>query len=275
MKKLDSLTLIGLFLGLIMLIWGMSSSAGIKMFFDLPSLMITIGGSFCALLINYSIDEIKKIGKIFMASTREMSYSKIKLLKHFTSISKKARREGLLSLEKELSTMEDEFLKNGLRMVIDGIEPETIKEIMDLEIDEVSERHIKAANIFKTWGGYAPAFGMIGTLLGLVKMLGSLSDTSTLASGMAKALMATFYGAVLAYAILNPIAANLNVKNEKEISAKEMILEGILAIQSGVNPRIIEQKLINYLSPEEKLEYSKGNLNSEGAFNQWLGREEI
>jgi chemotaxis protein MotA len=267
MKKLDSLTLVGLLLGVVMLIWGMNSSAGLKIFWDLPSVIITIGGSFCALLINYSLGEIKNISKVFVASTKEVPATGIELVNQFTEISKKARKDGLLSLEDTINDMDNEFLKNGLKMVVDGIEPEIIREIMDLEIDEMSSRHTNASNIFKSWGGYAPAFGMIGTLIGLIQMLANLSDSSALASGMAKALITTFYGAVLANVVLNPLAANLSVKNQKEVSMREMMLEGILAIQSGVNPRIIEQKLMNYLSPKEKLEYLKAATTTKGALN--------
>ena len=150
-------------------------------------------------------------------------------------------------------------------MVVDGIEPETIIEILELEIGEMENRHSQGASIFSTWGAYAPGFGMLGTLIGLIQMLQNLSDATTIAQGMGKALITTFYGSLLANIFCNPIAANLQKKSEKEVNIREMMLEGVLAIQSGVNPRIVEEKLISYLEPAERLEYLKNNAeNSEG-----------
>lgn len=265
MKKFDSLTVIGLVAGVIMLFFGMHNSAGFKIFFDFPSLLIAIGGSFCALLVNYSLDEIKNIGKVFISATKDTEISGSEIVTQFTDISKKARKDGLLSLEDYINTMEDEFLKNGLRMVVDGIEPEMIKEIMELEIDEMINRHTKGSNIFKSWGNYAPAFGMIGTLIGLIQMLSNLNDSGSLASGMAKALVTTLYGVILANMILNPIAANLGVKSAKEVAIREMIVEGVISIQAGINPRMIEEKLVKYLSPKERVEYLKNTSSLKGA----------
>lgn len=149
-------------------------------------------------------------------------------------------------------------------MVVDGIEPETIREIMELEIDEMEKRHKSGADMLKTWGGYSPAFGMIGTLIGLIQMLANLTDSSTIASGMGKALITTFYGSVMANMVFNPMGANLMFKSGVEATTREMVLEGVLAIQSGVNPRIMEEKLVSYLSPTERQAYSKVQVSGEG-----------
>lgn len=256
MKKKDFLTTIGIVLGFGLVLWGMSAGgAKLKIFFDPASIAITVGGSFAALLIAYPISAMRRVMKIIIQSFKESTMSSTDIINSFTNLSRKARREGLLSLEDEMSQLTNEFLKKGLQMVVDGIEPETIKEIMELEIGEMERRHTDGANMLKAWAAYAPAFGMIGTLIGLIQMLANLSDSSSLASGMGKALITTFYGALIANLILIPIAQNLNYKSSIEVNNREMMLEGILAIQSGVNPRIVEEKLTTYLSPQDRAIY--------------------
>ena len=262
MKKSDSLTAIGLAVGAGMLLFSMMSGSSLVIFFDAASIMITVGGSFCALLISYSMDEIKKVMPLLSEAFKEKSFSGVEVIKIFTSLSRKARREGLLSLEDEIIQIEDEFLKKGLQMVIDGIEPETIKEILELEVDEMAMRHTAGANVFQTWGAYAPGFGMIGTLIGLIQMMQNLSDAATIAIGMGKALLTTLYGSLLANLFCQPIAANLRNKSEKEVAMRSMVVEGILAIQSGVNPRIVEEKLLTYISPGERAAYLKETTES-------------
>lgn len=265
MKKSDILTSVGLILSIVLMIYGMLIGSSLKIFWDVASVIITVGGSLSALLITYSLEEVKNMGKLFMQAFKENKSSGKDIIIRFGSLSKKARREGLLSLEDDISEMEDPFMKKGLQMVVDGIEPETIREILELEIGEMENRHSQGASIFSTWGAYAPGFGMLGTLIGLIQMLQNLSDATTIAQGMGKALITTFYGSLLANIFCNPIAANLQKKSEKEVNIREMMLEGVLAIQSGVNPRIIEEKLISYLEPAERLEYLKNNAeNSEG-----------
>ncbi|MBM7869409.1 chemotaxis protein MotA [Clostridium pascui] len=263
MKRRDILTAIGITLGFGMMIWGMSmvniaeySIGQLKLFWDISAVIITIGGSFCALLIAYPFNTFKKLSKIIIQAFRESEKSAPDIIGEFISLSRKARRGGLLSLEDEISSIEEDFLKKGLQMVVDGIEPETIREIMDLEISEMERRHKEGIELLRTWGGYAPAFGMAGTLIGLIQMLANLSDSSQIASGMAKALITTFYGSLMAYLIFNPMAANLSLKSEQEVVIRDMMLEGILSIQSGVNPRIVEEKLMTYLSPEERKTYA-------------------
>lgn len=255
MKKTDILTAVGLFGGMLLVLWGMNSDAGILIFFDPASIAITVGGSLASLLITVSMDDFKKMGKVFLQSFKENKSAGIDTIFRFSILSKRARRDGLLSLEDEITKVEDNFLKKGLQMVVDGIEPEVIREILELEIGEMEDRHLAGASLFSTWGLYAPAFGMIGTLVGLIQMLVSLEDASLIATGMSKALITTFYGSLLANLFCNPVAANLQRKSSREAKSREMMVEGILAIQSGVNPRIVEEKLITYLNPKERLEY--------------------
>ena len=269
MKKLDLATAIGIIAGFACVIWGCIGGNGVKSlinFYDFPSIVITIGGSLCAMMINYPMKDFKKLFVVLKQSFLEQIMDNEAIVSTFTNLSKKARKDGLLSLEDEISDIDDYYLKKGLQMVVDGIEPETIRDIMELEIEEMEQRHTVGIDMLKAWGGYAPAFGMIGTLLGLIQMLANLTDSSQIASGMAVAIVTTFYGAVLANLIFNPMAAKLSTKTVKESSTREMMLEGILSIQSGVNPRIIEDKLLCYLSPKERIVYlNSGSSNAEGA----------
>ncbi|MCB2291925.1 motility protein A [Clostridium algoriphilum] len=256
MKKHDFLTTIGIVVGTGLTVWGMASGGtNLKIFYDFASILITVGGSFAALLIAYPISAMKRITNVIFQSFKESTSSSTEIIETFKNLSQKARKEGLLSLEDEMDVLTNEFLKKGLQMVVDGLEPEIIKEIMELEIDEMERRHTDGANMLKAWAAYAPAFGMIGTLVGLIQMLANLSDSSALASGMGKALITTFYGALLANLVLVPMAQNLNYKSSIEVNSCEMIINGILAIQLGVNPRIIEEKLTSYLSPPERLKF--------------------
>lgn len=256
MKKSDALTSVGLLLGGGLILYAMiAGGLGLGIFIDIPSVAITVGGSFAGVLIAYGMDDIKNLGKILGQSFKESKESQTEIVSMFAELSKKARKEGLLSLEEDIGQLEDKFLKKGLQMVVDGIEPEVTREILELEIGEMERRHAHNASIFKIWGAYAPAFGMLGTLVGLVLMLADLGDASAIASGMATALLTTFYGSLLANLFCNPVGQNLSAKSQKEVAARELMLEGILAIQSGVNPRIVEEKLITYLSPQDKLAY--------------------
>ncbi|SFC61373.1 motility protein A [Clostridium uliginosum] len=264
MKKTDVMTAVGLVLGMGLMTYGMASggsgASNLKLFWDLSSIAITLGGSIAAVIIVYPLDEIKKAGKLFAQSFKEPASSGMETIKQFADLSKKARRDGLLSLEDTIAELEDDFLKQGLQMVVDGIEPESIKEILELDICEMESRHKSGAGIFSAWGAFAPGFGMLGTLIGLIQMLANLTDSSTIASGMGKALITTFYGSLIANIFASPIAQNLMLKSQKECTMKEMMLEGILSIQSGVNPRIVEDKLIAYLSPQERKVYAQSNL---------------
>lgn len=263
MKKNDLLTGVGLVVCFAVVIYGIVQGGSLMLFWDPASVYITFGGSISALLMTYSMDEVKNMGKLSIQAFKETKSSTMEIIIQFTDLSKKARREGLLSLEDDISQMDDQFLKKGLQMVVDGIEPETIKEILELEIGEMETRHGRGMGIFSAWGAYGPAFGMLGTLIGLIQMLANVSDVNSITSGMGVALITTFYGSVIANMICLPISSNLREKSAKEVGEREMKLEGILSIQSGVNPRIVEEKLMTYLPPTEKLVYLNNSIESD------------
>lgn len=265
MKKTDILTPAGFVLGAVLIGYGIISGGPFSIFIDIPSIFICVGGSLSALLITYTMDEMKDMMGALGNAFKENSVSQKDIISQFSSLSQRARKDGLLSLEEEISNIGDDFFKKGMQMVIDGIEPETIKEILELEIYESENRAMNVAGMYTAWGGYAPGFGMIGTLIGLVQMMQNLNDIQSIAVGMGVALLTTFYGSFLANYFCNPIGANLKRQCAIESGIRAMMLEGILAIQSGVNPRIVEEKLLTYLSPKDRLEYINSNSeNTEG-----------
>lgn len=260
MKKNDFSTAAGLLLGTAAVLYGMLLGGNLKTFWDVPSIFITLFGSFFALIISFPFDTLKKLPQILKNAFIDKYIPADELITTFVELSKKARRNGLLSLEDEISKIEDSFLKQGIQMVVDGLEPETIKEILELEISEMEKRHQSGTSILKSWASLAPAFGMIGTLIGLIQMLSQLQDQSRLGPAMAVSLITSFYGALLANLVFTPLANKLDQKSSIEINRREMMLEGILTIQSGVNPRILEDKLKTYLSPAERERYQQANI---------------
>ncbi len=252
MKKIDILTVAGVVLGSVLVLWGILMGSPIGAFINWPGMVIVLGGSTGALLVSFPMEQIKQVAKVTMQALFENKRDVGALAESFAGLAQRARREGLLALEDDLEELEDPFMRNGLQMVIDGFEPESIRDIMETDIRSLGMRHTMGQNVFRTWGGIAPAFGMIGTLIGLVQMLTSLDDPEMIGPGMAVALLTTFYGTLLANLVLNPIAAKLAIRSEAEMSYREAIVDSLLALQAGVNPRIVQEKLKAYLSPQER-----------------------
>ena len=239
MKRSDILTPIGMLLGIGLIVFAISQgNVGLAGFYDLVSVIITIGGSYAALLITFSLDEVKMMGTISKGLFKTPSMNKIDVINQFKEISIKSR-------------------KTGLELVVDGIEGDLIVEILNNNISEIEGRYSKGAKMYKTWGSYAPAFGMIGTLVGLIQMLAELDNPDNIASGMAAALITTFYGALLANLILNPLGFNLENKGQREVENREMMLIGILSIKNGDSTRVLEEKLKSFLNEKEKVKYEK------------------
>lgn len=256
MRRKDILTPIGIILGVGLILFSISDgSVGIKGFYDLLSIYITVGGSLAALIITYPLEEIKLVLRMTRNLFETPTVNKLEMIETFKDLSIDARKNGLLSLENRINQIDDDFMKTGLELVVDGIESELIIEVMNNKIDEVINRHSKGAKVYKTWGAYAPAFGMIGTLIGLIQMLAALDNPDMIASGMAKALITTFYGALMANLILNPLGYNLQNKGEKEAENRDMMLVGILSIKNGESTRVLEEKLMSFLTEKEKTLY--------------------
>jgi len=256
---LDLATIIGIVLGLGLVIVSILMGSSIAIFIHIPSLMIVIGGSTAATLVAFKLEEIigviGVVKKAFFAGKTDLAA----IIDLIIKLSKKARREGLLAIDKDVSELDDSFMRTGLEMAIDGTEPESIKSVMETELSYTIERHKKGQQIFNALGMYAPAFGMIGTLIGLIAMLQKLEDPSQIGGGMAVALITTFYGALAANLIYLPLAGKLKNRSDEESVKKEMIIQGVLAIQAGEHPKIINVKLLNFIPPKQRVfESSEG-----------------
>jgi len=253
---MDLATIIGTILAFSLVIMAIIMGGTLDAFINLPSLLIVVGGTIGATAINYPLKDILKVIKVVKnAIFCKDSVNFSELISNFLKMADKARREGILSLEGFIKDSHDEFLKYGLRLCVDGVEPQSIKQILEKDIKSSSERHELGVNIFLSMGSYAPAFGMIGTLIGLVQMLAKLDDPSNIGPAMAVALITTFYGALLANAVFLPIAGKLKTKSEEEIFVKKIMLEGIMGISNGDNPRILEQKLNTFLPSKERVSF--------------------
>lgn len=246
---MDLASVIGTALAWIMVIWGIASGGDPMAFVDVPSLAITIGGALGGTILSSPMERVKSAGKILKNAFVTEQIDMVGLIQTLVSFAEKARREGLLSLEEDAGQIDDVFMKKAIQLVVDGTDPELVRNILDTEIGLTEDRHKANAEFYSTLGSMGPAFGMIGTLIGLIQMLGNLSDPDALGPGMAVALVTTMYGSMLANMIANPFATKLKVNSGKEILAREMMIEGILAIQAGENPRIVEEKLKIYLPP--------------------------
>lgn len=219
---------------------------------DLPSAVMTIGGSYFCLWglapMNKCIGIFKIIGRTFKIP----DFGEKQTVQNMVALSEKARREGILALEDGLDDLPDAFMRSGLRLVVDGTDGAVIRAIMENEMNQVEARHLEWINVVVQWAGFAPGFGMMGTVIGLIGMLNNLEDKSSLGPNMAVALMTTLYGAMMANWLLGPWAQKLTWHNQMEMRSKEMVIEGVLAIQAGENPRIMAQKLLTYLNPVDR-----------------------
>ncbi|WP_100405133.1 flagellar motor protein MotP [Bacillus solitudinis] len=257
MKKFDIMTPIGIILGVVVLLMAVFSNAGpsgLIFFIQLASVLIVVGGLVSAIVITFSLPELKTIPKILREAFRTENHDLQKLINTFVDLSGRARREGLLALEAGLEDVEDPFIRKGVLLAVDGIEPDIIKDIMMAEVIAMEERHRKGRSVLEKAGEYAPAWGMIGTLVGLVLMLQNLNDPSTLGPNMAVALLTTLYGSVMANLIFLPMATKLTNKTDQEVFVKQIIIEGVIGVQSGQNPKILEEKLSAFLSDKLKKE---------------------
>ena len=246
---MDLASIIGLTLGVGFIAYGILSGGCILTFINFPSMMIVGGGTIGATLLNYPLNEVIGVIRVVKKAFLHTEESPVGIIETLVSFAETARREGILSLEQKAASLDDEFLKKGINLAVDGTEPEYIKEIMTTETNYISERHMVGARIFDSMGAYAPAFGMIGTLIGLINMLLKMDDPSTIGPSMAIALITTLYGAFLANLIFLPIAGKLRARSANELLIKELCIEGIMSIQSGDNPRIVEGRLKAFLSP--------------------------
>jgi len=250
--------IIGLVWGITALILGiLFAKSSILLFYDLPSIMITVGGSIASLMVGYPLKKLLKIPVFFKQALFPPSYDLNELIVTIVSFSEKARREGLLALEDDLEELDDPYMRKGLQLIVDGTDPELVKNILENEVEQMVNRHDENKRVFDDWATFAPAFGMIGTLMGLVMMLVNLSDRASIGPYLAVAIITTFYGAIICYLFCQPLAARLDCMTNDEVLYRAIIVMGVLSIQSGDNPRIVKDKLITFLPPELREEITK------------------
>lgn len=237
----------GLILGSILL-----GSAPLTAFIDLPSVLVVIGGAMAAAMMAFPLKSFLSLPlvmkKAFLNKQADLSI----IINQLVVLAEVARRDGLLALESKMANVENPVIKSGLQMAIDGNDADTIESVMRTEMEAISRRHKEGKSILDQLARFAPAYGMIGTLMGLIMMLSDMSDPSSIGSGMAVALITTLYGAITANVVFQPFAEKLGLLSKAELNSIELVVRGVLAIQSGESPRALEQRLMTYLHPKKR-----------------------
>ncbi len=277
---MDRSTLIGLAGGFGLISLAILSQGNFLAFVSIASFLIVMGGVLAATLINYSanhITETYSILKQTLTSTRSNLTDYVEMMIMFA---RRARRNGLLVLDDDVGYVEDDYLRNGLELAIDGISEENLQQVLDDEIASIERQQDQGVKVLESMGGYSPAFGMIGTIIGLVLMLQNLEDPETLGAGLSIALITTFYGTTMANLVFTPLAGKLQERSEKLVVEKSMLRAGIVSLANGENPRIMEKKMLSFVEPEERAEYlrihgSKGysQQQEEKLYNHWVNQQ--
>lgn len=256
---MDIATIIGLSAGLVCIALGIISAGGsIGPFLDAPSFIIVIGGTLGSLSTTNTLPDL--IGGLkAIKLTFKVPDDNIKvIITKVIELSNVARKEGLLSLEEAASDLNDPFLKKGILLIVDGTDPDLVRGIMETELVSIEGRHKKKIAFWDTLALYGPAWGMIGTLLGLIVALGNLDDVGSLGPTLAVCFITTLYGSVVSNMLAQPVAGKLKIQNGSEMMVKEIMIEGLLSIQAGENPRVIEEKLKSFLAPSDRASSEEG-----------------
>ena len=275
---MDFTGIIGLAAGLLLVIFGIvfdSDSGSIVMstlnnFINYPSMAITFGGTIAATFMSFPLSYFKQIPRHMRIIFRRSEYDPEKTIEKLVDLAREARRKGLLSLEDKANQEEDSFLKNSVMLIVDAIDPVKVKEMLDNELNSLEDRHAHGWQFYEKFATYAPAFGMIGTLIGLVNMLASMDmdaegGATKMAQGMSVALITTFYGSMLANLVLMPIAHKLHTRHDEEMVCKEIIVEGVIAIQAGDNPKHVEERLKAFLREKTRVKDEKAGAGAKTA----------
>ena len=230
-----------------------SINQNVGIFIDLPTFMIVLGGSFGAVIANFKLSDMKKIPSLaIQAILAPSEEDESTTINQIVELSQEARVNGLLSLEPKIKEIESTFLRTGLEMVVDGTDVEDIRESMENDLAFMQRRHQKGQQIFLQFGMFCPAFGMVGTLVGLVKMMTDLTDIVQIAANMQVALLTTFWGSLIANTFALPIAGKLQTISNNEVIIKEMMIEGVLSIPKGENPKVLKRYLETFIAPKRR-----------------------
>ena len=244
-------TIIGIVTGVFCIVISMVMQGSVGAFFSLPSIFIVLGGTIASTIVSYRGKSLKLLKAVYSKAFKKVDINLSKDIEMIINIANIARREGLLALEDTMPDLDNAFLKKGIMLIVDGTDTELIKNIMETEIYFIKSRHAEGQAMITSMASYAPAYGMIGTLIGLIVMLKNLNDANSLGPGMATALITTFYGVILANLVFTPIAKKLKSQSDMETLQKELYIEGLLSVQEGENPRIIRDKLNSFIARHE------------------------
>jgi chemotaxis protein MotA len=265
---MDKTTLPGFILGLAALLGGaMMEGTSPDKLIMLPAFVIVFGGTLGAALVSFPLAVAIQFPKFLTISIKEVTHDLTHVVETFVKLSDRARREGLLALEQEASSLEP-FTRRGIQMVVDGSDPALVREILEADIDAMRERHKPGAAMLEAMGGYSPTMGIIGTVMGLVHVLENLSEPDKLGPLIASAFLATLYGIFFANALFLPLAAKLKGKSGDEAHLKQLVVEGVLAVQAGDNPRVVREKLDAYLPPSMRGQAANQRGGAAGAAQQ-------
>ena len=278
---MDIMSILGFIMAVVLVTFGMVFDkeamrlvfSNLKAFIDIPSMAITIGGTIGVMMISFPAGAFKKIGKHLKVIVKPYKFDPEQSISQIVELATEARMKGLLSLEDKLNEIDEPFLHNSLLLVVDSVDSEKVRQVMVTELDQLDERHALDRGFYEKAASYAPAFGMIGTLVGLILMLGNMADVDALAKGMAVALITTLYGSLLANIVCLPIASKLKARHDEEFLCKQLVLEGVLAIQEGENPKFIEEKLYKLLPASRKKEDRK-DMGGQGEKEEELPKKE-
>lgn len=259
---MDIATLIGIVGALIFLVISILLGGSITTFLDAPSVMITIGGAFMSTMVSYPMDRYINALKAIKIVFTNQKIDEGTVIKKVIELSNVARKEGLLALEEATEGVEDDFLKKGILLIVDGTDPELVRNILETELAFIQGRHNSVSGFYGKLGELGPAWGMIGTLVGLIAMLKNMSDPSTIGPNMSIALITTLYGSLLANLFAIPFQNKMKIRSADEVLLKEVMVEGLLSIQAGENPRVIEEKLKAFLAPSLRKTLSDDSENN-------------
>lgn len=264
--NMDIASLASIVLGAVLVVFGIFSSGGAAAFIhfaDFPSVIITIGGSVASTLGCFKLKDFITGFKSIALPFKDNASDPAEIIKTIIDLSNIGRKEGLLALEEAANGIDDEFLKKGIMLVVDGTDPELVRGILETDLMCLEDRHKGVIAFWEKWAEMGPAWGMIGTLIGLVNMLQKLDDVSAIGPQMAVALLTTLYGSLIANWLCNPVAGKLKVNNDLEIVNRQIAIEGLLSIQAGENPRVIEEKLKSFLAPSSREAMGGGEAGGE------------
>lgn len=271
---MDISTILGIIIGFVLIVQAIGLGS-IGNFIDPPSVLITVGGTVAAIIASFPLKELAAIGKHMAILFKGNAFKPEDAITKLVDLAQIARKNGLLALEEQSKDIKDPFFKRGILLIIDAMEAEKVRSLLEEEIAAMDARHDAGAGIYERGGSVAPAFGMIGTLVGLINMLKSMDlssgSSNSLGENMATAMVTTFYGCILANLIFNPIAKKLRIRNEEELLYRQIIVEGVIGMECGDNPKVLKEKLVSYLSQKRQDKYMNGAGGSKGGSDDAQG----